>query len=123
MREADAAYISGFFDGEGCVHLSTRRGWAEVRISIGQKDPATLMWIMGLFGFGRIEERKNGSHVYRIDRNEDKLEFIRVVFPYAQLKRNRLKLAYHILKTSNGWGKRMTPDQRKRRERLADRWQ
>lgn len=120
MTEAEAAYIAGFFDGEGTVVLTHKRGQRVTRINVSQKVPDTLFWIQGLLGFGAISRRnQTGNYNLRFDKHAEQLAFINLVLPYAQLKRKKMLVARAFILQSAGIGHRMSPEQRQRRQELA----
>lgn len=74
-------YILGFFDGEGCVHISK----GKVRITITQTSEEVLLQIRDFVGFGCVyKEKKRKSHhkdswVYRTTGNDQSLVFLNLV--------------------------------------------
>lgn len=57
------AYFAGFFDGEGCIYLSTsgpKDQYLRVEVSMSQKDPAVLYHAARLFG-GSVYKGTNAA--------------------------------------------------------------
>lgn len=74
-------YIVGFFDGEGCIHISK----GKVRIVISQTNEAVLLKIKEFVGFGCVyKEKKRKDHhkdswCYRTTGNDQSLLFLKLV--------------------------------------------
>jgi DNA-binding transcriptional regulator WhiA len=90
------AYISGFFDGEGCVHSPLNRGSPVVRMSITQKHPEVLVEIHNALGYGRLVHHRAGHWVLYIGCSDEVQHFIRLIYPWSKVKRRELKLAYQL---------------------------
>jgi hypothetical protein len=98
-----AAWIGGFFDGEGCIYLE--KG-IYPRIMISQKDDEPLLWIRDTLGMGQVVYRQGRnkagnlrSPFLSIRRREQVIRFLRLIDPHVRLRHRRLKLeeAYHAL--------------------------
>lgn len=58
-RVAALAYAAGFYDGEGNCYLATsRRGYKDTNLQIGNTEKSVLLWLQQQFG-GSIRERSN----------------------------------------------------------------
>jgi hypothetical protein len=79
----EAAYIAGFFDGEGSI--ARRDG----RISITQKDPAPLYWIQKKLGCGSVLKRSGDSYRYGLSGKKRTYQFLMLILPYLIVKRQR----------------------------------
>lgn len=85
-----AAWIAGFFDGEGSVSIYQKR---YPRINIYQKDTEPLLWIQEILGMGRLVFRGDrGSAFLNISRREDVIRFLNLIDPHVRLRHRRLKL-------------------------------
>lgn len=85
MDQLEVAWIAGFFDGEGCVYISTPRSRSFV--TIAQKDPTTLQFVQSYFG-GRIYGEQGpmrNSHILRL-RSEEAVTFLLAVRPHLRVK-------------------------------------
>jgi hypothetical protein len=91
------AYLAGFFDGEGCV--MTRRGsggYWELRLSVGQIDPAPLYLLQGRFGGGIYRKSKGllGRQVWAWVITGDKAaKALEALAPHLIVKRDQALLA------------------------------
>ena len=68
MREVDAAYVAGLFDGEGCVsykqYMRKRKHnpkayptW-QIRLEVAMTDESLLVWLHEVLGVGTVGPRK-----------------------------------------------------------------
>jgi hypothetical protein len=93
-----AAWIGGFFDGEGSLHIQHVEGRSGKDhqypiVSIYQKDREPLDWIRESLDMGRVVKRKEGSHMLRVSRLRDVRRFLRIVEPHVRLKHRKAKIA------------------------------
>ena len=68
MRDVDAAYIAGLFDGEGCVsykqymrkrpHNKKAYPTWQIRLEIAMTDKSILVWLNEILGVGTVGEKK-----------------------------------------------------------------
>ena len=68
MREVDAAYIAGLFDGEGCVsykqymrkrsHNKKAYPTWQIRLEMAMTDRSILVWLNEILGVGTVGEKK-----------------------------------------------------------------
>jgi hypothetical protein len=91
-----AAWIGGFFDGEGCIIIYQER---YPRVTITQKDDRPLVWIHETLGLGRVVYRsgvnrsgKSRAPYLSIARREEVIRFLDLIDPYVRLHHRRLKL-------------------------------
>lgn len=97
MTSEKAAWLAGFFDGEGCLSAAFRPGvGAYARVQIAQKDRAVLDEIKDLLGFGSIAVYSSGVHSYRISDPAHIRTFIELILPYAVVKRDKLRVAHAL---------------------------
>ena len=71
MRDVDAAYIAGLFDGEGCVsykqymrkrsHNKKPYPTWQIRLEIAMTDKSILVWLNEILGVGTVGEKKYKS--------------------------------------------------------------
>lgn len=114
LSVADAAYIAGFFDGEGsvCVAITTTSTRANgkkypkalVTATVGQTDLRVLTWIKSLAG-GTIHLQKQNQNAgrlpcwvlvwagYALD------NILPQLMPYLKVKRERAEIALEMRKT------------------------
>lgn len=99
MREIHLAYAAGFFDGEGCISLLKReRTYKQktityfLRVSIGQKDGATLDWMKIAFGGNVFFVKRDGSFMWVLTDVAAYL-FLKEITPYLKYKKPQADLA------------------------------
>lgn len=98
--KAKWAYLSGIFDGEGCIGFWKSRGGHQAilaRLRIINTD-SDLIRFCCLVMNGKFEHRKGqsvgwrDSYVCRIDRREDVDHALRSMLPYLRVKRRHAEL-------------------------------
>ena len=110
ISQTDIAYLAGLFDGEGCVTCKQRKTKRKdrgdkvynqwyIRCEINMADKAAIQWIHDTLGFGWWKEKmyyKRPAHYKRQWRwacgYRDALKFAKLVWPYIQVKLNRIEL-------------------------------
>ena len=108
LTMAEIAYIAGLFDGEGCVtckkHPTKRKDrggkvynqWF-IRCEISMTDKEVISWLHETLGFGWSAEKKyNNKPKYKKQWRwscgyRDALVFAKLMWPYAQIKLNKLE--------------------------------
>ena len=108
LTMAEIAYIAGLFDGEGCVtckkHPTKRKDrggkvynqWF-IRCEISMTDKEVISWLHETLGFGWSAEKKyNNKPKYKRQWRwscgyRDALVFAKLMWPYAQIKLNKLE--------------------------------
>ena len=79
MKETDAAYIAGLFDGEGHViykqYPKQRKGqkkayptW-QIRLEIAMTDKSVLVWLNEILGVGTVGEKDTRQNTLKVGRN------------------------------------------------------
>jgi len=91
-----AAWIGGFFDGEGSIVIYQER---YPRVTITQKDDEPLLWMHQTLGLGRVvyrsgETRAGNSRApyLSIQKREEVIRFLDLIDPHVRLHHRRLKL-------------------------------
>lgn len=122
MTEAEAAYLAGFMDGEGCVSVSKTgsRGY-NLRLQLAQNAPCplfdTLCVIFG--GSVRKETSYNGKlHLKWVVFNRQAEEVLKVVMPYLRLKRTQAELGVAFMGLVGRRGKVISEENLAERERI-----
>lgn len=92
----DIRYQSGFFDGEGCVHITHER-LPMVTISIVQKNPEVLWAFREYWGFGSIGQDKNAIWRWTVAGSGNCLEMLSAMHPYLIVKRDVAEIAIQLL--------------------------
>jgi|SRR3972149_10915516 len=113
MNDVDLGYISGVFDGEGCVAIVKMRRppYKEISynlmISITNSDPDLIEWLHERLGghvgvMGRHKGR--GKLVKRwYESGRDAGAVLEMLLPYLKVKRKQALLALEYLKLGRGW--------------------
>lgn len=106
----DWSYVAGFFDGEGCVHIS-RKG--SVRVIVGNKNKEVLEQLCRFTGLGYVisEVKKHHAipfdfHSHLILRHEDVERFLKAILPYIVVKRNVVENALQFIKSKDWRGEK-----------------
>jgi len=120
ITKEQAAYIAGFFDGEGSISSPLVRS-RRVRIAIGQKNLQVLQCIYQMLGIGHLHRRnKHTTYSYHIDNKKDVLDFIHLVQPYCVVKKEKLKIGKKLaLLTQENSTKKISSELHSMRDRLA----
>jgi len=110
MEPCDAAYVAGFFDGEGSigiVHCNRRKeGYGTFRLLIGftNTDLRVLTWIRDAIGGGhlshkyRVSSRHKLAWELRISERKTCKRLLEAMLPYLKIKRERVELGIQFLK-------------------------
>ena len=104
IRESDAAYIEGLFDGEGSIEFTKRKekkrngtyDCRRISMEISMTDKSVLIWVHEVLGVGTLTKkprkglRKNGTKYLMQYRwrctFRDAYYVCRVLWPYAHTK-------------------------------------
>ena len=109
---ADAAYLAGLFDGEGCViykqHLDTKRKdrprrykvW-RISLEMSMTDKGVMEWVHEVTGVGKlnlnVKNKSPSSKPHYKDQwrwrcsHRDALKIAKLMWPYAQVKLHKLE--------------------------------
>jgi hypothetical protein len=91
------AWIAGFFDGEGCVYIFPHcKG---MQVSITQKDRTPLDLIRAFYGFGKVNKKGGGCHVWVVCGRNETMKFLRSIRQYCIVKRKDVEIAILYAKT------------------------
>jgi len=109
IRESDAAYIAGLFDGEGSIDFTKRKekkrsgtyNCRRVSMEISMTDESVLIWVHEVLGVGTLTKkprkglRKNGTKYLMQYRwrctFRDAYYVCRVLWPYAHTKLSKIQ--------------------------------
>lgn len=106
FSEVDAAWIAGFFDGEGSVTGSNIRGdQSALMINLSQSDVTQLVRIESIFG-GFIVMRRGGFsnslvHQWFLCGRKAK-PFLEAIRPYIRIKKEQMDLALQFISLMDG---------------------
>ena len=132
MNNTELAYLAGFLDGEGCIHIVSTKGQAgfknlryRLRIHITNTDKGVMDWLKQ-FGFYIRELKKLKKHwkqCWRADLCDTKARLLlEQLLPYLIVKKDETLLAIEFqthkekVGTSNG-SKGMSEEEIEYRER------
>ena len=103
MTQTDAAWIAGFYDGEGyCGVRNNGKGSYSLSINVGQKDPTLLYKLQFLLNFGTVfgpyryaAKKFSPYYFFRVSKREQVRQFFIAVWPWLGLsKRNQADAAF-----------------------------
>ena len=109
--DLDAAYMAGFFDGEGCVsivkHTNRKRRSNPVyvlRVDIDNTDPGVIEFVKAFAGdFGSAFLKRKATvfpahmAVYSFRcHSYEAYHFLRLIYPYVRVKRKQVELAFRF---------------------------
>jgi hypothetical protein len=63
-------------------------------VQIAQKDTAVLERIRAMLGYGTIARCASGTHLLRFGARDQVRDFVRLVYPYAVVKKEALRLTF-----------------------------
>ena len=95
MTIAEAAWLAGFFDGEGSlvVRLGERRGACACRLSIPNTDHAALVYIQKITGAGGIGKKylRGSNHkaqwTWALNSQRSVVDVLKQMLPFLVVKR------------------------------------
>jgi hypothetical protein len=107
LTETEKAYLAGFFDGEGCINISSSqpKGNATTRhqlvVVIGQCNEEFLTRWSAKCGIGKLyEDRSDKSNIPKILRawhwrmhGKQAATFLSTILPYLDIKRTQAEIA------------------------------
>lgn len=91
------SYIAGFFDGEGSINITTRQRKHfsiehNLSIAIGQKDGATLDWLIDTLGGNISVVKRDGSYFWYAS-NTRAYWILKELTPFLKYKKPQAELA------------------------------
>lgn len=127
----DFAYAAGFFDGEGAITIAQgarpdcRHPIYNMRVIVGQNDPAPLVWLRDRWGGSIITRAPHGTrkrHYTWCCFARQASKFLSDLLPHLMVKRERATLAIEFQGLRGAPGVNMGADMRARaadcRERM-----
>jgi hypothetical protein len=97
MNETELAYIAGFIDGEGCLHIGKTKPRQHAKsnvyfalITITNTNPIVPRWIQSIYG-GHLQkvsgnEKSKDSYTLHL-RPKATYQLLKQIYPYLKLKR------------------------------------
>lgn len=113
MTEAEAAYIAGIVDGEGCLHLR-RTGYPYLSVKMCSLVPVQLAETWG----GTLHERppyphQKRSYRWRVSERQRLRSMLKKLVPFLQEKRRQAQICLEALDIldvkAEGWKDRLKP--------------
>ncbi len=106
ISKEEKAYIAGFLDGDGSIHVrlkpnSTYRFRFQISPSLvfyqSKKEKLYMRWLKNLISKGYIRERKDGIIEYMLGDVKSIRELLESLLPYLRLKQKQAKLMIEVL--------------------------
>lgn len=91
----NAAYLAGFFDGEGYVGIVS--SGCSPRLALSQKNREVLDRIAEFIGHGTVYATKKGHWHLRIHGRDNVRRMVKLMKPYSVVKRRQLELMERFL--------------------------
>lgn len=113
LTKTEAAYLAGFIDGEGCIHIKRRSktNAPALVLSVSNTNKLVILWLCKLFNHTFHKRRlKNGTKdAYVFVVTGKKAGYIlEQLLPYFKIKKDRAKLAIKFSKRIKGTGYKLT---------------
>jgi hypothetical protein len=110
ISQTKRAYLAGFLDGDGSIYAQlkpnkTYRFGYQVALYIvlfqSQKNQKNFEQLCSMINLGYIRIRKDGILEYIIGRQENIVEFLKLVEPYVVMKKLQVELLKKIVVAKN----------------------
>ncbi len=110
LTREQLAYIAGFFDGEGCVHIGGRRQNTSynLEVNISNTDEDILLWLQSIYGgYLKTVKKAKEHHIqcynWRLASNQA-VVFLDSIYPFLILKKHQADgaIAFQSLKGPKG---------------------
>lgn len=90
-------YFAGFFDGEGCITISTG---GKVQVSITQKDKTPLEIAKTIYGGTIGLKDRKFTHIFcwRLSSAKDIYSFLNFIYPHSIVKKKEIEIGIQIAK-------------------------
>ena len=89
MNETELAWVSGVFEGEGCIHLAER----QIILSVQMTDEDVVRRLHSITGLGHITTRENGDYKpswdWRVTKHDDSARLLEAMLPLLGQRRTR----------------------------------
>jgi len=123
LTEIEKAYIAGFFDGEGCVHISKKLRKKQgknycysLKSVISNTKLEPLKYIKNIFGGSvSIQYRKNNhKDNYFLQLNiKSTINLLENIYPYLRIKKEQANVAFNLIEIKKNYsplrkGKRLS---------------
>ena len=96
MTREEAAYIAGFFDGEGSIGLYRRKTPVGhdcflYLVNFAQKQPAILHQIKNILGLGAVRKKSVDQHGLTINGRKNIIRVLEDLLPFLRVKKNQAR--------------------------------
>ena len=138
LTEVQKAYLAGFFDGEGCIHIgkhqskNTPTPIYNLYVIVAQTNKAIIDDMLEMVGLGSVHlykrslknKNENDAYAWRLS-GRHAADFLTAIKDYVKLKRFQLDVALEFHTTRNfqkyhhGRGSKVPTEIIERREQLA----
>ncbi len=101
-KQTDFAYIAGFLDGEGTIHVSNQ---LYLTVRIRNTDRLVLEWVKSIMGDGNLYTCYRSSYLpfHSLEFNCTKaITVLKCLLPYLRIKRKQAQLAFEFQKRPQG---------------------
>jgi len=117
INESVYAYISGFFDGEGCIDTDKINDYIYLQARLANTYPNILIGMKQVFG-GNVNTTKKSQNrrqkwVWRSKAKDDVKFFLSKISKYSIVKKSQLNLGFKFLETNNYQTKLLIADKLK----------
>jgi len=113
LTEIEQAYIAGFFDGEGCLHISKKMRKNQgknycysLKSVISNTKLEPLKYIKIFFG-GSISKQNrkiNQKDIYFLQMNiKSTINLLKNIYPYLRIKKEQANVAFKIIEVKKNY--------------------
>lgn len=116
MGKTEIAYMAGFFDGEGSIHIDScpMKRPRRLIVQLGQANE----WVLKIFQFqfgGKIYEHHDKRQrrqlwQWRLN-SQQALDFLLIISPYLKLKKAEAEIAIKFQQAKSPRGKKLTEEE------------
>ncbi len=98
MTDTELAYIAGIFDGEGCINLSSNKGFAYVRVIVANTDYRIIQHFSSSFGgavikLKKVNEKWKDSWQWVLSWTAA-VDFLEEIYPWLIIKRHQAEAVF-----------------------------
>lgn len=120
ISDTEAAYLAGFFDGEGSVTICCGKSAARARnpnhilqVSVGNTDPKVIKWIQDKFGGSihfRVRKKENWRNFAQWKQcATGASDFLKCILPFLRMKKDQANTAIAFQAAKEMKGPKIVP--------------